>query len=272
MKTEKLPVSIVIPCADDIRIKECLESIDENVEVIVVLNGASRKVRQIVKGYKVKTVEIPERNLAKALNAGIARSRNKKVILIDSDCRFEKGAVRKLYRGLQNHYIAKGKVVFESNNFISRIIAKVREYSYYDTPKPYNPFLGIRKDVRKLIGNYFFDSDIHWTEDADLGTRLKKANIKVNYVFDARAFHPPLSLKHDLRSAFRYGIGKRIRVEKRTTSGIGTHFDKIFDVMSKKGFSAGGYYLFWNCFYLFGYFYQLVNDPYKVRSLVVNKR
>lgn len=266
MNINNLPISIIIPCADDIRIKSCLESIDEKAETIVVLNGATNKVRKIVKGYKVKITEISERNLAKALNVGITKSKNKKVIFMDTDCKFEKGAIRKLYQGLNGYDVAKGKVIFESNSFVSKIIAKVREYSYYDTPKPYNPFLGINKQIKGRIAGYFFDDKIHWTEDADLNTRLIEAGIKVNYVFKAIVFHPPLSLKHDLRSAFRYGIGKRIRVETGKAGNIGTHFGKITDVATKKGFWPAIYYFIWNISYLFGYIYQILFDPYKTKK------
>ncbi len=266
MKNKPLPLTIVIPCADDVRIRYCLESIDEDVEVLVVLNGSTRDVTDIVKNYKVRTVKIRERNLSKALNIGIEKASNPNVILMDSDCKFERGAIKRLFEGLQGNYVAKGKVVFQSNNFISKTIAKVREYSYYYPPKPYNPFLAISKDIKKFIGNYYFDESIHWTEDADLNARLKDTGIKVNYVFSARVFHPPLSLKHDLRSAIRYGIGKRIRVEKEVSNGIGTHFGKIFDIGFKKGLLASFYYLVWNCFYLFGYIYQIAVDPYKVRE------
>lgn len=272
MKNNKLPLSIVIPCADDIRIKHCLDSIDEKVEIVVVLNGATKEVINVVNSYDVKVVEIKERNLSKALNIGIEEAKYSNTILIDSDCRFEKGAIKKLFKGLQEHYIAKGKVVFESNDLLSKTIAKVREYAYYDPPRPYNPFLAIKKNVKKLIGNYYFDEEIHWTEDADLNARLKKAGIEVNYVFSARVFHPPLSLKHDLRSAFRYGIGKRIRVEKKMSSGTGTHFLKILDVGIKKGFLASFYYFVWNCSYLFGYLYQLMRNSYHVRLLSVEQK
>lgn len=265
MKSNRLPISIIIPCADDIRIKNCLDSIDESVEVVVVLNGHTKEVINIVNNYDIRKIMIQERNLSKALNIGIEKAKNSNVILMDSDCRFEKGAIKKLFNGLQKHYIVKGKVVFQSDSFLSKIIAKAREYSYYDTPKPYNPFLGIRKDTKKYIGGYYFDETIHWTEDADLNTRLKKARLKVNYVFLAKVFHPPLTLKHDLRSAFRYGIGKRIRVEKGTSSGIGTHFRKVLDVAFKKGLLTGLYYIVWNYFYMFGYFCQILIDPYKVR-------
>ena len=272
MINNKLPLSIVIPCADDVRIKHCLDSIDEKVEVMVVLNGATKEVLNIVDDYDVKVVKIKERNLSKALNIGIKTAKNPKVILVDSDCRFEKGAIKKLFGGLQKYYIAKGKVVFQSNSLISETIAKVRDYIYYDPPKPYNPFLAIKKDIKELIGNYYFDETIHWTEDADLNTRLKKAGIEVNYVFSAKVFHPPLGLKHDLRSVFRYGIGKRIRVEKGVSSGIGTHFGKILHVGFKKGLLTSLYYFIWNCSFLFGYLYQAVKDPYRVRPQFIEQK
>jgi len=271
MKKKKLALSIVIPCADDVRIKQCIESIDENVEIIAVLNGASKEVEGIVKGYKLKIVRLPERNLAKALNVGIEKARNRKVILIDSDCVFQKGAIKKVYKALENNSIAKGKVVFQSNSFVSQVIAKTRDYVYYNPPKPYNPFLGVRKDVKDLIEGYYFDENIYWTEDADLNSRLKIAEIKVKYVFSAKAFHPPLTLKYDLRSAFRYGIGKRIRVVKGKSSGLGTHFESIPDLVSKKGILPGIYYFFWSVSFASGYLYQILVDPYKTRPLLKTK-
>jgi len=266
MKTKnKLPLTVVIPCADDVRIKSCIESVDENVEILVVLNGATREVVNIVDKLGVKKVILSNRNLSKALNIGIKRAKYSKVILIDSDCTFHKGAIKKVFAGLENNFIVKGKVVFKSNSFFSKIIAKAREYSYYDTPKPYNPFLCIRKDVVEKIGGYYFDEKIFWTEDADLNLRIKQSGIKVKYVFSAIAYHPPLTLGYDLRSAFRYGIGKRIRVEKGTVSSIGAHFKKITDISAKKGITVGAYYLFWNSAYLSGYLYQILMDPYNTR-------
>lgn len=264
----KLPLSIIIPCANDTRIKYCLDSIDEAVEVIVVLNGASSNVKKIVDKYKVKRVIINERNLPKALNVGIENSKNNIILFMDADCVFEKGAIRKLYKGLGESYLAKGTVRFERNNFSSTIIAKVREYMNTNIPKPYNPFLCIKKDIKKLIGNYYFDNDIHWTEDADLALRVNSANLKVNYVVSASVFHSPLTLRDDLKSAFRYGIGKRIRVTKSTGKGIGVHFNNTLDVFKKKGLGASIYFSIWNCFYTAGYIYQIIADPYKVKDII----
>ncbi len=264
----KIPITIIIACSDDIRIKKCLESIDEKVETIVVLNKPSSEVIKIVKSYKVKIKFLNEKNLPKSLNLGIKNSKNNIVLFMDSDCVFEKGAIKKIYKAMNKFYITKGKTVFESNGFLSRLVANVRDYTYYDDPKPYNPFLAINKKIKKFINNYYYDDDIHWTEDADLYVRIKKAKLKVNYEYNARVFHPPLNPFYDLRSAFRYGIGKRIRVEKKLITGIGTQFNFILDVILKKGFFTGFYYFIWNIFYLFGYINQIFFDPYKFRSKV----
>lgn len=269
MKKNKLPFSIIIPCADDVRIEQCLNSIDENVEVVVVLNGATNEVMNIVKKYKnVKKVNIPERNLAKSLNVGIENSKYSKVLFMDSDCVFDKGAIRKLYEGLRNHYLSKGKVVFQSNGLISSIIARVREYTTADKPNAYKPPLAIRKSIKKLVGGYYFDPEVIWTEDADFNLRVLRANIEIEFVPSAKIFHPPLTFRQDLRSAFRYGFGKSIRVKKNIAQGIGTHFREVDKLISRKGFWAGIYYLIWNCFYLCGYAYHSILSLYSKKNSI----
>jgi len=266
MKKQKLKLSIVIPCSTDIRIKGCIESIDENVEVVVVLNGASKEVTNIVKNLKVKIIVLKKANLSNALNYGIKNSTNDKIIFMDSDCKFQKGSIRKVNNALNDNLIVKGKVAFQHNDVFSKIVADTRDYVNYDDPKPYNPFLAINKKIKKYSGGYYFDSQIHWTEDADFYSRLKRSNIKVKYLFSAMVYHPPLTFVQDLRSAFRYGVGKRIRVEKGRANSMGTHFSNIPDLTNKKGLLAGMYYFLWSISYMFGYFYQIVIDPYRVKN------
>jgi len=274
MKTNKniLPITVIIPCADDTRIKQCLESIDEKVEIVVVLNGATKEVRKIVKNYNVKIVEIPERNLAKSLNVGIENSRNTNVLFMDSDCIFYKGTIRKLYNGLQNYFFSKGRVVFMRSGFVGSIIAKARDYTTVDKKTAYKPPLAMKKDVKRLINNYYFDSDVHWTEDADLNMRVKEVGLDVNYLPSARILHPKLTLKQDLRSAFRYGIGKRIRVEKGKAKGIKSFILKTPDVLNKKGVAVAIYLIVWSIIYTVGYFYQLFFDPYDVRPFLIKEQ
>jgi len=260
----KLSISIIIPCADDLRVAQCIESIDENAEIIVVLNGPTEAIKNLIKKYFVKTYLIQERNLGAALNIGIQNATYDKVLLMDSDCVFKKGTIRLLYNGLNNFKLAKGKVIFEFNNFFNRILAKAREYTTSDTPSAYKPPLALKKSIIDDV-EYFFDNDVHWTEDEDLDERVRAAKVSINFLPDAVIYHPPVTLKSDLRSAFRYGIGKRIRVEKKIAKGLGSDFPYLFDAIGKKGLLVGIYLFFWNIVYSLGYIFQILFDPYQVR-------
>ena len=179
---------------------------------------------------------------------------------MDSDCVFHSRAIKKIFLALNNNFVAKGKVIFQYDNLISRSISRVRDYTNADTVKAYNPFLGLRKDLVDKIGGFFFHNDIYWTEDADLNDRIVAAGIKIKSVPCAIAYHPSLTLKQDLNSAFKYGIGKRIRVEKNIAKGIGSHYSMIFDVAKKKGLLSAMYYHIWNCSYTAGYYFQIFNS------------
>ena len=80
-----LNLSIVIPAYNDVRLGKCLKSIDENVEVVVVLNGATEEVK-IAYSSNAVIGELPTPNLAKAYNYGIEISSKDNVLIMDSDC------------------------------------------------------------------------------------------------------------------------------------------------------------------------------------------
>ena len=98
---KKYKISVVICVADDIRIKDMLDSINNYCEVLVVLNGATKNVKKIIEEYKKTTryilnsVEIDERNLGKARNIGMLKSKYNKVLFYDSDCIMTKSALER---------------------------------------------------------------------------------------------------------------------------------------------------------------------------------
>jgi GT2 family glycosyltransferase len=139
----------------------------------------------------------------------------------------------------------------------------------------YTPSLAIRKDLIDVLGSYF-DEDIHWTEDSDLRHRIKAANIRTKYLQEAKVYHAPLTPHKDLRSAFRYGVGERIRVEKGTRIGGsnfipvlkkflgGSSFRYLERVIAKKGSLVALYMVLWNLYYLSGYYAQSILNVYNV--------
>ena len=130
---KKLEMSLIICVADDERIIDTLETIDVFCQVIVVLNGATQRVKKIVSDFaestlfELKVIELPERNLSKSRNYGMESARYSKVVFYDSDCTIVPGALEKFFKLLDNYMLVDGKVFFKRNTFSSNIISYTRE-------------------------------------------------------------------------------------------------------------------------------------------------
>jgi hypothetical protein len=76
---KQIDLSLVVCVADDLRIITMLETIDVNCEVVVVLNGATKRVKKMLRDFKetsllkINVIELPERNLSKARCYGIEK-------------------------------------------------------------------------------------------------------------------------------------------------------------------------------------------------------
>lgn len=266
----RLDLTIIIPCATDIKIKHCIQSIYEtckdDVEILVSLNGASRDVKEILKNFQnVRVCEARKANLSKAYNNGIKHASRNNILLMDSDCVFGKDAIRLLYDGLKYGRFSKGLVVFKSDNLMSKIISKVREYTTTDFISAYSPPLVFSKDVKNLIGGYYFDERVPWSEDSEFNYRVQQAGIKIHYNPKAIIYHAPIKITQDIISGFKYGRGKRISEElnllpKTTYFNISTHtkkFVKTYEVLRKKGLFPALYYFFvWRPINRLGYITQ----------------
>jgi glycosyltransferase involved in cell wall biosynthesis len=267
---KRLNLTIIIPCSSDTKIKYCIESIyqhcKDDVEILVSLNNPTKKVKEVLKYFpKVKICEIKEANLSKAYNNGIANASRDNVLIIDSDCIVGENTIQLLYEGLSKALICKGRVIFQYNSLMSQIISKVREYTTTDFVNAYVPPLAFRKDIINFIDGYYFEERMPWCGDGELDYRIKKKEIKLLYIPEAIVYHAPISFCQDIKSAFRYGKGRRIGVDlgllpKRDYLKLSTHlerFQKTWEVLQKKGFFASLYYFFvWRTVYRLGYFFQ----------------
>jgi glycosyltransferase involved in cell wall biosynthesis len=273
-------LSVVIPVKDDVRIKRCLDSIDEAVEPVIVLNTPSKEVLNIVKKSDVTVTEIKDNNLAKAYNKGIDVSNYDNVLFMDSDCVFDSGTIRKIYDGLKNAPLSKGKVEFASDSLIGQIVALSREYHVTDIINAYSPPLAFNKDIKKEIGRYYYNEVLFWTEDHEFDQRVQRAGLKLHYNPTATIQHDELSMKADLRSAFMYGGGYFEGIKREVTESsfmyggnksimksIGIDLIRtgclpgfILDVTKKKGFLTGLYMAAWMGSFAAGYYSQASFD------------
>ncbi len=261
-----MKLTILIPVSDDIRIKRCIESIDEDVEIIIIFNFPSKEVKTIIKNlsekYNLLTTEINERNLAKAYNLGTVMALNNNILLMDSDCIFEKNTIKKLQKGMDKNFLSKGRVIYQTSGFISRIIAGLRNYITVDRISAFSPPLIFSKKIKKKIKGYYFYEKLCWIEDAEFNERVQNAKVKISYDSSAVIYHDKLTLKEDLRSSYRYGTGRAIAdKEKLFKNEIRRGNSKDFlNIFKKKGFLIASYSLVWNIFFRFGYKKEMKNN------------
>jgi len=270
----KLPISIVIPVSKDIKIKKCLESIKDDVEILVVLNNnPSEEVVEIVKNDK-RCISVflntTGCNLAKAINSGVEKAKNERIFIMNSDCIFSEEILRKANNALVNFEVAKAHIVFLHTTYLELLVARVRylhNHVFNNNKSIFCPGMAFNKKIIGELGGYLFDEDMGWGEDGDLSRRIHKANLP--YIFlKEEIMHAPESLSRDLKAAFRIGRGKRIRDYKDNISllkGIKNMFLEI--VLDKKQhirislknerLMVTVYLLIWKIFYFLGYFYYI---------------
>ncbi len=267
-------LSIIIKCSRDQRIWRCLKSIDEKAEIIVSITPC-KKIEKELKKRKIKYAITHRGNMALTANAGIKLATNKKLIIMDSDSYFEKGTIKKIYKTLNKYPIAKPRIEYHHNDtYISRLIAKERNYINNFFLVAYIPGLGIDRGVLEKIGGYIFNNQVRWTEDAELTYRLKKANIHIRPIKGAVIHHDPISLKHELKSAFFSGVGKRLSVEHANRFPDEDFFNimvNFFRLEQIKNIServrCGGiplafFMAIWSFFYQLGYYHQKITVYY----------
>jgi glycosyltransferase involved in cell wall biosynthesis len=219
-------ISIIIPNHSDLSVKRCIESIDVDCEIIISLNKPTNKLlEQVDIGYErpVKTVFHNEANLAAALNNGIFSASNDHVLLMDSDCIFEKGTIAKLADALAIAPLAKGVVEFQSHSLLTNIISKARYFHTSSQVSAYSPPLAFNKNIIKDIG-YYFDEDIPWSEDLEFDYRIRRAKLSIAWVKSAVIKHRAVNIHDDFRSAFNYGYGYAKAAAKKKLPPVTPYF------------------------------------------------
>lgn len=242
-----MDVSIIIPVHDDIRIERCVNSIDEEVEVIASMNNPTGEVEKIVRELGIKRCTIPVQSLSKAYNCGISTSTQRYVLFMDSDCIFEKGCIKRLRDNMGANRIARGRTVFSYNSGLSRIISRAREFTTSESPNLYIPLLMIDRSVFDDVG--LFNEQMVFTSDCDFSDRVKGMGLPYFDVPTARIIHDPLDPLSDLRSAFRYGTGRSQKHRSRGHVKKPAYLRELRDYLirgsKEKGLMTGLYLSLW---------------------------
>jgi hypothetical protein len=269
--------SVVIALKDDLRVLDCMDSVDEDVEIVLALNGTPEAVRARVAVHPRRPVITSIRdagNLGAAYNAGIDAASRRYILLMDSDCLFAPGTIRAMAARVHREGVVKGQVVYgTAPGVLSRIIARIREFDEGDYVSALSPPLLYDRALAGRIGGYHFDPLIHWCEDREFDFRLQMAGIPVAYEPSAVIHHDAQVGAQDLRSYWRYGIGEGIGQELGvfTTPAVPLLWRLASDVAivaacaRAKGLLAGAYYVLTLMAFHTGTIYHLLADPYRVR-------
>ncbi len=264
---EPIPISVVIPVSRDRRIFKCIESIDVNVEILVILNNEYDKyIEHKLKNMKnIKLCYLKEFNFSKIYNLGIKESKYEHIFFMDSDCVFKKGALLKLYGNLVSYPIVKGRVLFSYNNFIQKLIAKAREFTTSDVPNLFIPGVIFKKDVFKTVG--LFNEKIKFASDAEMGNRIINMKIPWLFVPTANIIHAPLTIKEDLIRALRYGIGRSQKHQILNTYKSKSLFQEFcyyfVDGARNKGILVAFYLILWWLFFTAGFYFDRIVNFFK---------
>lgn len=268
-----IPLSIIIPVSKDIKIKKCLSSIQDNLEIIVVLNNnPSQEVVDLVKDDKRCVpifLDTAECNLAHVINTGVQKAKNEKIIIMNSDCFFPEGILDKININLNNFDIVKARISFLYDTFSESLVAKVRylyNHIFNNKKNIFCPGLAFNRKIIKEVGGYLFDEDMGWGEDADLSRRIYEAQLSYLFMED-EIVHLPESIHHDLGTAIRIGMGKRMRDYKNNISPITGARAMFFDIFLDRyqhlrlsfeyeGLIVTIYLFIWKIFFFLGYFHH----------------
>ncbi|MDP3014545.1 MAG: hypothetical protein Q8M92_09900, partial [Candidatus Subteraquimicrobiales bacterium] len=175
--------------------------------------------------FKITYLKGTGSNLSKAFNLGIKVSSNKKILIMNSDCTFEKGQLVKICDLLDYHDVIKTKIRFVYGSYSEKLVSKMRKlfHEYFNDGKNlFGPGLAFEKTIKNKIGGYFYDEGIAWGEDGELTKRINHANLNL-LTLKSHIVHAPETMAHDLRVAMKIGSGKRvadIKSNKTLNSGI----------------------------------------------------
>lgn len=265
------PLSVVIPVSDDVRIGECLASLPEGIEIIVVLNNnPSQEVKRIVElDYRCHPVFVEGVgcNLARIFNIGIASARSDCVMLLNSDCVVPDGLVSAIVGGLDRFDVVKARVSFSFDHYSTKLVAKVRwlhHHVFRDGKNLYGPGLAFHKSIAGRIGGYYFNQDMGWGEDGELSIRILGSGVSICYL-EQEVIHGRETVHHDLRVAFRIGSGDR-RYDQSNGVLLGSALlrdltNTLFDrrgrfrlAIKKAGILSAVYFVVWKVANRIGYY------------------
>ncbi|MCK2244626.1 MULTISPECIES: glycosyltransferase family A protein [unclassified Crossiella] len=270
--------SVIIPLGADPRIAACIDSIDEEVEIVLALHHPSEQLKEWIRNHPrpltVTEVDDPG-NLGAACNAGAEVASGRYHLLMDRGGTFAPGAVRLLVTAALTHPVVTGWVVYgEASNTLGKLVARVREYDVGDYINALSPPLICHRDIVPHIGGYLYDPLLRRRAGREFDFRLQLAGIPVHRVPAARVCREARAGLPALRGYYRQGIGEGIAQETGVVSTPAIPLlwrgyeaaRTLVDCARIKGPGAAAWYALCQLAFHAGTLAHLISDPYGARE------
>lgn len=261
-----MKVTIAILCSKDHLIKKCLASIPNNIPIIVMLNNPDKYVEGVVEQDKRVTVyRIDKLNLGMLRQMAVEYCKTPGIFFIDSDCVLYRQTVKYVESELDIYEAVSIPMRYRYYSLETKVVSMCRKYTTPDE-KLFMP-AAFRINVQDKIGGYLFDRRLVWGEDSDQRNRLKEANIPFG-ISKGYVLHKALTVREDVRSAYRLGKGTYIQTKYGVTEprnfwrdlSIIKELQMALECACEQGILAGLYHLFiWRPAYKYGYWKEIKN-------------
>lgn len=268
-----MDISVVIRSHRDIRVLDCIESVDSDVgDIVVVLTERGGLARE-VEATGVRLFFARPGRLGASIAVGLEHCKMDKVIIADSDCVFGTGYIKRVYELLDSYDIVRGRLKMLSEKGIlsagTRMVAANREYVYNLEEHMFLPGLGLRRSLSSSLGGLLFDPNLVRAVDLDFEQRAIDAGCSFFFDRTVEIIHAPESLRHDMKAAWLTGrstefLSRKGRGPGAIPSGlfnfilqsIGVNrFGLYKQIASSYGLGAAFYHHVWSVVFHAGYLY-----------------
>jgi glycosyltransferase involved in cell wall biosynthesis len=213
-------VSVVIPVRSDPRLAKAIASTPADVDVIVAFTDPPpsfvETLATLAENRNLRWAISPRRGMAAGVNLGTELALHDKVVILDSDCVLEKGALGAYSRALECHAFVRGVTLVERDGFWSRLSALGTERLnrvFQDQPRLFGPAIAFRKNEFLTRGGYDVNM-VRGSCDHEFAYRLEREATPVHFEREAVVVHQPITFRIDTRSHVGYGHGSRYMDEK----------------------------------------------------------
>lgn len=210
-------LTILVRSANDPRLWRCLDSIDDSGcrVVCAVTHDADTEAELRRRGIP-HVVSAPGNPAATTL-AAMPLCTSELLLLVDSDCVFEPGAIARMQSLARDADIVRPTILFARTTHSTAATALARTFQYTYCGFVYEPGLLLRpRTVLPHVGGYLFDANAPFTPDGELDFRLRRSGAigRLRVVTDPlpTLTHAPLPFARHLRSYWRYGASEARRM------------------------------------------------------------